>query len=163
MESNVITLKSSDDKTFQITITAVKKSNLFNDILNDYISETVFPLPDVNSQTLEKIIKYLNHYEYEYETQLPYINDYGLFLENINLWDKEFLSGIDITLLPHVINAANYMDIPLLLEKLCGYMSYMLTTYPIEQMRTDLGINNDYTTEEMNEMNNREVIASLYY
>ena len=58
MESNVITLKSSDDKTFQITITAVKKSNLFNDILDDYISETVFPLPDVNGQTLEKIIKY---------------------------------------------------------------------------------------------------------
>ena len=159
MESEkTITLKSSDVQSFQIGTKAASRSKLINDILKDYQDESDFPLPEVDGKTLKKIIEYLEHYKDSEPKEIPKpLKDSKL--ENvIEKWDADYILPIPKEDCVSIINAANYMDIPSLLQLACAKIAASMMDLPVEEIQKEFGIENDMTEEEAAEYDKYPIV-----
>ena len=159
MESEkTITLKSSDNQSFQIGTKAASRSKLINDILKDYQDESDFPLPEVDGKTLKKIIEYLEHYKDSEPKEIPKpLKDSKL--ENvIEKWDADYILPIPKEECVGIINAANYMDIPSLLQLACAKIAALMMDLPVEEIQKEFGIENDMTEEEAAEYDKYPIV-----
>ena len=159
MESEkTITLKSSDNQSFQIGTKAASRSKLINDILKDYQDESDFPLPEVDGKTLKKIIAYLEHYKDSEPKEIPKpLKDSKL--ENvIEKWDADYILPIPKEECVSIINAANYMDIPSLLQLACAKIAALMMDLPVEEIQKEFGIENDMTEEEAAEYDKYPIV-----
>ena len=159
MESEkTITLKSSDNQSFQIGTKAASRSKLINDILKDYQDESDFPLPEVDGKTLKKIIEYLEHYKDSEPKEIPKpLKDSKL--ENvIEKWYADYILPIPKEECVSIINAANYMDIPSLLQLACAKIAALMMDLPVEEIQKEFGIENDMTEEEAAEYDKYPIV-----
>ena len=159
MESEkTITLKSSDNQSFQIGTKAASRSKLINDILKDYQDESDFPLPEVDGKTLKKIIEYLEHYKDSEPKEIPKpLKDSKL--ENvIEKWDADYILPIPKEECVSIINAANYMDIPSLLQLAYAKIAALMMDLPVEEIQKEFGIENDMTEEEAAEYDKYPIV-----
>ena len=159
MESEkTITLKSSDNQSFQIGTKAASRSKLINDILKDYQDESDFPLPEVDGKTLKKIIEYLEHYKDSEPKEIPKpLKDSKL--ENvIEKWDADYILPIPKEECVSIINAANYMDIPSLLQLACAKIAALMMDLPVEEIQKEFGIEKDMTEEEAAEYDKYPIV-----
>ena len=150
-ENTQITLKSSEDKQFKISEKAAKRAKVFNDLLEDYGKNENIPL-EINSETLESVIKYLEHYE----NQEPKIIEKPLkssdLTKVLDTWDYEFISKFSLEKSIDLVNAANYINLDSLLQlSLCRIASEMVDQ-PIEEVQKKFGIESDMTEEEKKEI-----------
>ena len=150
-ENAQITLKSSEDKQFKISEKAAKRAKVFNDLLEDYGKNENIPL-EINSETLESVIKYLEHYE----NQEPKIIEKPLkssdLTKVLDTWDYEFISKFSLEKSIDLVNAANYINLDSLLQlSLCRIASEMVDQ-PIEEVQKKFGIESDMTEEEKKEI-----------
>ena len=150
-ENAQITLKSSEDKQFKISEKAAKRAKVFNDLLEDYGKNENIPL-EINSETLESVIKYLEHYE----NQEPKIIEKPLkssdLTKVLDTWDYEFISKFSLEKSVDLVNAANYINLDSLLQlSLCRIASEMVDQ-PIEEVQKKFGIESDMTEEEKKEI-----------
>ncbi|KHJ89842.1 Skp1 family, dimerization domain protein [Oesophagostomum dentatum] len=83
------------------------------------------------------------HEAWEYETEHP---DRKIMRE-IEAWDKEFFK-VDYGVLFDIIMAANYLDIPKLLDGGCKVVADLMRGKTPEEIRTLFNIVNDFTPEE---------------
>ena len=149
-ENTQITLKSKENKQFKISEKAANRAKVIKDILIDYEKGEDIPL-EVESDTLEMIIKYLEHYENEEPKEIPKPLKSGDLSKVLEPWDFEFISQISLEKVPDLVNGANYMDIPSLLQlSLCRIGSEMLDK-PIEEVQKTFRIDVDMTEEEKKE------------
>ena len=58
-----ITLISSDDKRIQIESKNVEKSDFLKNKIRNTNKKNEINLPEINYNTLQKIVEYLNHYK----------------------------------------------------------------------------------------------------
>ncbi len=150
-ENSQIILKSSEDKQFKISEKAAKRAKVFNDLLEDYGKNENIPL-EINSETLESVIKYLEHYE----NQEPKIIEKPLkssdLTKVLDTWDYEFISKFSLEKSIDLVNAANYINLDSLLQlSLCRIASEMVDQ-PIEEVQKKFGIESDMTEEEKKEI-----------
>ena len=159
MESEkTITLKSSDNQSFQIGTKAASRSKLINDILKDYQDESDFPLPEVDGKTLKKIIEYLEHYKDSEPKEIPKpLKDSKL--ENvIEKRDADYILPIPKEECVSIISAANYMDIPSLRQLACAKIAASMMDLPVEEIQKEFGIENDMTEEEAAEYDKYPIV-----
>ena len=112
----MVTITTSDNKIFNVKEEIIFQSNLIKNMLSELEStdDQIIPLPNVNSSTLEKILKYMEHHK----------DDEGEVIEEPkqgerdstihDVWDRDFID-IPEENLEQVILAANYLDIKNLL------------------------------------------------
>ena len=113
-----------------IATKSITIKNMLEDI-GDY--DAPIPLPNVNSQTLKWIVAY-----YSPETRPQ---------------NKEMsLKTMTIEKIAEITTAANYLDCPELLTHACSSLAAIIKNKTPEQIRELLGIENDFTPEEMAEM-----------
>jgi S-phase kinase-associated protein 1 len=107
-----ITLVSSDGQPFEVEKEEVDKSNTIKLMIEDAGVDDPIPLPDVNSNTLTKVIEY-SKFHVAMEARL---ND-----DEVNAWDAEFVKKLDGTpvSIGDMILAAIYLDIKPLLDVTC--------------------------------------------
>ena len=151
MAENVqITLKSKENKQFKISEKAANRAKVIKDILIDYEKGEDIPL-EIDSDTLEIIIKYLEHYANEEPKNIQKPLKTGDLSKVLEPWDFEFISKISLDKAIDLVNGANYMDIPSLLQlSLCRIGSEMLDK-PIEEVQKKFEIECDMTEEEKKE------------
>lgn len=136
MTTTDVTLRSYDEHTFNLSRDVASRSNTIKNLLDDMQgqeSSTVndlVPLPNVKGDVLAKVITYI---------------------QNDDNSQPEFLKGffdVDQPMLFSILLAANYLDIPSLLDTACAHVAGMITGKSPEEIRQTFGIKNDLTPEE---------------
>lgn len=107
-----------------------------------------YPLPNVKSAILSKIIEYMNyHKDHPAEQITKPLRSSNLAENNVSQWDIDFIN-VPNEILFEIIPAANYMDIRPLLELGCAKTASMIRGKTVEQIREEFNIVNDFTPEE---------------
>ena len=104
-------------------------------------------LPRVDAAILAKIIEFCTHYQQEEMSPI----DKPIRSPNIEDLVQPFYAdfiNVDKAIVFELISAANFMDIPPLLELGCLAVACMITGKSTEEMRTILNITNDFTPDE---------------
>lgn len=97
------------------------------------------PLGNVRSADFSKVMEYCNeHAKAEAEKRTS----------DLAAWDRSFANALLQEQLYELINAANFLGIPQLLDVLSERLADMIRGKTVEEMRRVLNITSDFTPEE---------------
>jgi len=159
----IITLESSDGKHFALQHYETLPSKLVQDAIDDdddYESDasstnsqqqeensdsnspqTIIPLVNVKSDTLQHIIAFLNHHAIEPLNPITAPLATSSFPETITQeWYLRFIQDLPSEMIFKLVNAANYMDISVLLNLTCLKVSFDLMDKNAEEIRQILNL-----------------------
>jgi S-phase kinase-associated protein 1 len=158
-----ISLISKKGDAFEVSLRAGKASKLIDTVLTDecdgggegdderdeHTSYAVpeIPVPAVDSIALAKVIEFCEHYVRDPMTEIEKpirSDDMGKIVQR---WYADFVD-VEQSLLFEVMLAANYMDIPPLLNLTCAAVACMIKGKTPEEIRKKFNIVNDFTPEE---------------
>ncbi|XP_059651116.1 SKP1-like protein 1A [Cornus florida] len=140
-ESLKITLQSSDGESFEVDKAVAFESQTIKNMIKDAYDDCVFPLTNVTSKILAKVIEYCKKH-----VKVPKTND-GTVDEELRNWDNEFVN-VDHPTLFDLILVANYLDIKNLLHLTCETLGDMIKGKSVEEICTMFNNKNDYTLTE---------------
>lgn len=148
IDRDEVVLVSSNLQEFSIERKFTINSKLIQTMLETDKTETRLTLHNVDGETLAKVIEYLEyHYEHpaqEIEKPLRHAN----MRDNVvDKFDYDFVQ-VEHTMLFKLIMAANYLDIPSLLELCSATVACSIKGKKTEEIRKLYGIVNDFTPEE---------------
>lgn len=164
-----ITLKFSDGDKKEIPRRYIELIKTYHEMLTDgaelnaEFSISELNVSNVSKETMDYILEYLNRYGddlLEYELFLKLISpateeEYeGKKIEqDLSNWDNDFFNKIlekSKYDLEKIANAANFLDIPTLLEKACKFYAKYIEEkdMSVEQLREFFELENDWTPEE---------------
>ena len=139
---DLVELVSSDGKPFRVARAAADLSRTLSAAIEDTAGSDgcigSIPVPEVRADMLERVVAYLERH-----------NDSG-GEEKHSDWDAEYIrnnSGETSTLIGLTV-AANYLDIPGLLDLACHRIAELMRGKTTEQLREMLGVVSDLTPEE---------------
>ena len=152
METPLITLVSSDNQKIDIDTESAQKSNLLKGLISDYNgNQDPIQLPDIKYDILKKVVDYLTYYKGKTPKDIPKPMPSGNLSEVIDDWDVKFINSIDLDSVFDLINAANYMDIPSLIDLSCAKIASLMKGKTAQEIRTMFNIECDLTEEELKE------------
>ncbi|KAE9555898.1 hypothetical protein FO519_000878 [Halicephalobus sp. NKZ332] len=145
------TLVSSDNVEFKVSDKILGQSEVFKHMMNVCDDTKKIPVSDIDGQTLDKIIRFCEHYEKDSPYVPPSGENPDRILPSPDSWDMQFL------LIPHddlskVIVGANYLDIPRLIDCCCDRLGLMVQGRSVEELRKIFDIQNDFTPDEEKKM-----------
>ena len=139
---NTISLESSDGKIFKLFLHETLPSKLIADAIEDDEQDeddeqTVIPLVNVSSETLEQVTLFLKHYAVEPMKRIEQGSSLGSsFNENVSQdFYRKFIMDKSSDMVFKLANAANYLDIPPLLDLTCLKVSFDLMDKSAEEIR----------------------------
>ncbi|CAH8390945.1 unnamed protein product [Eruca vesicaria subsp. sativa] len=148
--SKKIILNSSDGESFEVDEAVALECLTIKHMIEDECTDNGIPLPNVNAATLAKVIEYCKkHVEAAAEAKARDKDVYGSDVDDteLNTWDEDFVK-VDQPVLFDLILAANFLNIPGLLDLTCKTVADMFKNKTIDEIRTHFHIKNDYTAEE---------------
>ena len=152
MEAPLITLVSSDNQKIDIDSESAQKSNLLKGLISDFnVRQEPVQLPDIKFDILKKVVEYLTYYKSKNPRDIPKPMPSANLSEVIDDWDVKFINSIELESVFDLINAANYMDIPSLLDLSCAKIASLMKGKTSQEIRTMFNIECDLTDEELKE------------
>ena len=156
--SELIVLKTSDNKIYKVPTDILMKSKLIAGIIDDCKDEEIF-LNEVDSKNLELVIDYLQHYKdkepKEIPTPFPEKTDEeflrGILDNDDNDWTYNFISKLSIEEAINLMNASDYLQIEGLINLLSAKLAHEMCNCDVEEARQKFGIECDMTEEEVAE------------
>ncbi|XP_010512295.1 PREDICTED: SKP1-like protein 13 [Camelina sativa] len=145
--SKKIMLRSSDGELFEIEEAVASLSQTIAHMIEDDCVGTEIPLANVKGTTLAMVIEYCKKH-----TGAGADASTGEGKEELKKWDAEFLKTMEQHTLFDVILAANYLNIKDLLDISCQAVADMISGKNPDEIRAILGIHNDFTPEEEEEV-----------
>ena len=158
-ESFVYLVPSDSDKhgnrKFKVSTHCAAQSELAKTMIDeDYDDEdddeTIqeIPLPNVNTEILEKVVAFLLHHVDNHMDEITKPLKSANMKENVSPWDADYIGNITQETLFGLILAANYMDIKDLLDLTCATVASQCKGKTPEEIRKTFNIDNDFTPEE---------------
>ena len=127
MESQNIILVSADNQKIEIDTESAQKSNLLKGLISDFnVNKEPIQLPDIKYDILKKVVDYLTYYKDKNPKDIPKPMPSANLSEVIDEWDVKFINSIELDNVFDLINAANYMDIPPLLDLACAKIASLI-------------------------------------
>ena len=152
MDSTNLVLVSSDNQKIEIDSESAQKSHLLKGLMTDFnSSQEPIPIQDIKADILNKVVEYLTYYKGKNPKDIPKPMPSANLSEIIDEWDVKFINGIELDSVFDLINAANYMDIPSLLDLSCAKIASLLKGKTAQEIRTMFNIECDLTEEELKE------------
>ena len=110
---------ATDNTSFKVDTKLISRSKFLEDLCNEYASENVIEIPDIKGSTMKLIVEWLEHHK-DTEPKLPPVplRTYNL-AETIGEWEDKFMETVfnnNFNNLFEFLSAANFLDIPPLLE-----------------------------------------------
>lgn len=143
-------LQTSDNHIVEMTFDQTKMSGMITDLLKEMggVTNQVVPMPQVDNESMQPILKYLEYHEQHPEEHENYRGD-DKGCEDVGAWDKEFIGGLSRELLAKVTLAANYLAINDLLMLACKHIAFIIKDMTANQRREYFGSHgaNDGTNE----------------
>ena len=138
--ATTVTLRSSEGDMFEVDHEVAMKSIMLANMIEDVGTENPIPLCNVSSNTLSRVIEYCKYHV-----------DNAKVTEAVNAWDAEFVK-LEHSALFELILAANYMNIPCLMNLTCFTVANKIKGKTPEQIRATFNIENDFSPEEEEEV-----------
>ncbi|CAN4115005.1 unnamed protein product [Withania somnifera] len=135
-QSKILTLKSSDGDLFEIESSIAVQSGTLKNMMEDNYYNLI-PLPNVDTETLIKIIEYMKKHAVKTDSNEGEIKEF----------DKEFVKK-SLHELFGVLLAANYLNVSGLMDLMSQSIADRIKNKSVKAVRTIFGITNDYTPEE---------------
>ena len=111
-EATTRKLRSQNGGVFEVEESVLKTSKFLKDLICDY------PDPDqeiiinqVNSENLQKIIDYLQHYENQKPKEIPKPLPNDNLKEYLDEWDYNYINPLNLEECIDLLNAAVFLDI----------------------------------------------------
>ncbi|GLJ33194.1 hypothetical protein SUGI_0668560 [Cryptomeria japonica] len=131
-----VKLKSWDDNTFEVEYVVAMQSQLLNNALAETGTDNTVPLHNISSEILAKVIEYC---EYHVNTANT------ISMQDVKMWEQEFVRDLDQATLCHLILGAQYMKIRNLLYLICQTVAERIKGKSPEEAREIFNIQNDLT------------------
>lgn len=147
-ESQVFRLVSRDGPSYTVKKAAVTQLHVVQNIFEDLPpeqNEVIVPTPNVDSKTLEKIVRWCNEH----------VRVEEIDLEVIKRWEDEFVGELTLDELYDLLEASNYLAAKALLHRLCGRVADMIRGKTPDEIRAVFGIKNDFSEEQQVEINRK--------
>ncbi|KAK1362952.1 hypothetical protein POM88_038513 [Heracleum sosnowskyi] len=145
-ETKMITLKSSDNETFEVEEKVAMEALTIKHMIEDDSACTTIPLPDVTGTILAKVIEYCKkHVESTKAADNDEENKDAK--DDLKKYDEDFVNA-DLQTLFDLILAANYLNIKSLLDLVYQKVADLLKDKTVEDFRKIFNIENDLTPEE---------------
>ena len=146
--SVMVSVKASDGATFPISKNVAMESGLIKEMIemteveDDQLKETPIPIPNFKGSILEKVIKWISKHQGE---NIPEEDDEPTL--EMSDWDVDFFN-IDQGDIFQIILAANFMQIPGLINYGCKAIAKLLNDKETEEIRKAFNMKSDFTEEE---------------
>ncbi|KAI0433429.1 S-phase kinase-associated protein 1A [Xylaria sp. FL1042] len=154
--TTMVTMIGNDGLEVRTSLAALKQSitlkTMLEDLEEDKTTDLPIPVPGVDGKTLKKIVEWCEYHRNDPVSEFQGQPDSEIDLNKLRKspipeWDAKFLA-VDRELIFKLANAANYLEITLLLKYTILAISKKLESMSTEQMRKYLNISNDYSKEE---------------
>ncbi|KAI4353137.1 hypothetical protein L6164_002108 [Bauhinia variegata] len=156
-----VTLRARDGEVFTIEQDIAKEFGILERIMEEDGFSEFFPVPNVRSAALEKVIQYCRKH-LEFRTRAAQHGGGQTDIHNsgdAKAFDDGFVSDLSNNELRELIFAANYLEVKELLDLLSQTIADRIKNKSVEYAREFLGIENDYTTEELNALREKNAWA----
>ena len=149
---DIVKLKSSDGKLYEVPYDVIKKSKLLENSNED---ENVILLNEIDSKNFDLVLQYLNHFKdkepKEIPKPFPERTDEEFFRSILDDdWTYNFLQ-MSIEDAISLVNAADYLQLDGLINLLAGKLAHEMCNCEVEEARRKFGIECDMTEEEIEE------------
>ena len=149
---DIVKLKSSDGKLYEVPYDVIKKSKLLENSNED---ENVILLNEIDSKNFDLVLQYLNHFKdkepKEIPKPFPERTDEEFFRSILDDdWTYNFLQ-MSIEDAISLINAAEFLQLDGLINLLAGKLAHEMCNCEVEEARRKFGIECDMTEEEIEE------------
>ncbi|XP_030523046.2 SKP1-like protein 1A [Rhodamnia argentea] len=132
----VVTLKSSEGETFEIEEIAALQSKTLENMIDENCADTPIPLPNIKGKILAKVVEYCNKHA-----------EVGVDAESLRAWDAEFVNVENTTVFDYIL-AANFLEIPTLLDLTCQSVADMIKGKTPAEIEKTFNIKSAFTPEE---------------
>jgi len=149
-----VTLIASDGVELKVDFEIIKQSKIVAGMLENLqqdnptdLNDEQIPITNVTSAILKRIIEWCTKHKDD-KVDDEDDNEKEKNDQEVPKWDSEFLK-VDQGTLFEIILAANYLDIPKLLDYTCMVVAGQIRGKSPEEIRKHFNIKNDFTDEEM--------------
>ena len=149
--NDVVTLVSMNGDKFKVSKDSAKMSNLVLTMISENDDDEQIddvPIPNVNTETLEKVLQFCNYHIENHMTQIPKPITSSDLQTIVGSAYGTFIQGFNQEQLFEIIDAANFMDIQSLLDLACAQVATQIRGKTPEEIRATFNIENDFTPEE---------------
>ncbi|KAI0553517.1 s-phase kinase-associated protein 1 [Xylaria curta] len=157
------TLVSSDGIEVQATHESVLQSITLGSCLEildaEHTTDKPIPVPGVTGDILKKVVEWCEQHCSD-PVPRPDDNKTTKIILAIPDLDAEFFKPLDKDMLIQVANAANYLDIPLLLQQAVYVIANYLKSKSTEEMCEFLNVESDFTADELKQIRRENAWAT---
>ena len=151
-EYDIVKLKSSDGKLYEVPYDVIKKSKLLENSNED---ENVILLNEIDSKNFDLVLQYLNHFKdkepKEIPKPFPERTDEEFFRSILDDdWTYNFLQ-MSIEDAISLVNAADFLQLDGLINLLAAKLAHEMCNCEVEEARRKFGIECDMTEEGIEE------------
>ena len=145
-----ITLKSVDDKSFEVSEEACKKSNYIQKLIDG--GKTSINFDEIKGEVLEIIVEYLNYYADKDFPTLPEVLKRNDLKSEIGEWDFSFIDKVSYENCFHLINAGLLLELNHLYDLACAKIAAFMKGKTPEEVNQEFTIECQLTQEEAKEL-----------
>ena len=151
-EYDIVKLKTSDGKLYEVPYDVIKKSKLLENSNED---ENIILLNEIDSKNFDLVLQYLNHFKdkepKEIPKPFPERTDEEFFRSILeDDWTYNFLQ-MSIEDAISLVNAADFLQLDGLINLLAAKLAHEMCNCEVEEARRKFGIECDMTEEEIEE------------
>ena len=137
----MIQLFTADGTTFEIDEEIARKSLMISDLLDEVGADDPIPIPNVDSTIMKLILKFAEYHSFTHT------------IEEFDTFDRNFFEDIrSCSQLLEIVSAANFLNIPELLDKSTDAVADLLRGKTPESIREILGVTGEYSEKEKAEV-----------
>ncbi|XP_059442133.1 SKP1-like protein 1 [Corylus avellana] len=145
--SNMVKLKASDDKTFEVEEAVAVQCGTLKNMVDDGYGNDTIPLPNVDGKILGMVLEWCK----------KHVDD-KITKDELSKYEDEFVE-VDQVDLYDLLMAANYLLIQGLLDRVLKRVADLIKGKQPEEIRKIFNIKNDFTPEEEEEIRKKNAWA----
>lgn len=142
-----ITVTSADGDDYTLPTKICGISNLIRTV---WLTDQAIPLPNAPTAMLVKVIEFLQYYEKDAMSHIHKPVKTDNMTNIVQEWYVSFINALTIDSVKELLDVADYMYIPPLIDLCCLRITTLIFRKTPEDMRIILGISDPPTTEEDN-------------
>ncbi|KAK5985999.1 S-phase kinase-associated protein 1 [Trichostrongylus colubriformis] len=137
-------VQTKEQEICEVPASVIAMSKLVTTMLEDLSlqdDDTPIPIPNVSAPVFKKVVAWCEKHKADAKESK----------QKLEGWSEEFFK-VEYPMLFEIIMAANYLDIPKLLDDGCKKIAHMMKGKTPDEIRTMFNITNDFTPEEEEEI-----------
>ena len=151
-EVSEIKIIPKEGKEFTLSKKSCELSELLKSAINDYPTETSYPLNELDEKNAELIKEFLSHFNGEAPKEIEKPIQSNEMKNLTDEWSSNFIDKIPLEDLTNLTVAANYMGINSLLDLCCAKVATMCKDKNEDEILKMFKISETFNEEEKNKI-----------